>query len=109
MIETIGEWWIVIRDFLADETNKTAIEVLLSILAAAGVVYLYVTGRLAKLITFAAQIKSAVTFGDWLPYALWKLERHTGREIQLTPSQRRHPLLLGWPVLLRLLRERGLR
>ena len=65
--------------------------------------------RLAKLITFAAQIKSAVTFGDWLPYALWKLERHTGREIQLTPSQRRHPLLLGWPVLLRLLRERNLR
>jgi hypothetical protein len=65
--------------------------------------------RLAKLVTFAAQIKSAVTFGDWLPYALWKFERHTGREIQLTPSQRRHPLLLGWPVLWRLLRERNLR
>jgi hypothetical protein len=65
--------------------------------------------RLAKLVTFAAQLKSTVTIGDWLPYALWKLERHTGRKIQLTPSQRRHPLLLGWPALWRLLRDRNLR
>jgi hypothetical protein len=65
--------------------------------------------RLAKLVTFAAQIKSALTMGDWLPYALWKLERHTGRRIELTARQRRHPLLLGWPVLWRLLRERNLR
>jgi hypothetical protein len=65
--------------------------------------------RLAKLVTFAAQVKSTATIGDWLPYALWKLERHTGRKIQLTPSQRRHPLLLGWPALWRLLRDRNLR
>ncbi|MDH3212611.1 MAG: hypothetical protein OEM05_09010 [Myxococcales bacterium] len=65
--------------------------------------------RLAKLVTFAAQIKTAFTFGDWLPYALWKLERHTGRPVQLTARQRRHPLLLGWPVLWQLLRERNLR
>jgi hypothetical protein len=54
-------------------------------------------------------VKSAFTFGDWLPYALWKLNRHTGVEIEPTPLQRRHPFLFGWPVILRLLLSRKLR
>jgi hypothetical protein len=54
-------------------------------------------------------IKSAMTFGDWLPYALWKLTRHSGVVVKLTDRQRRHPFLLGWPVILRLMRDRTLR
>jgi hypothetical protein len=54
-------------------------------------------------------VKSAFTFGDWLPYALWKLNRHTGVEIEPTPLQRRHPFLFGWPVILRLLLSQKLR
>ena len=54
-------------------------------------------------------IKSAFTFGDWLPYALWKLNRHTGVQIEPTPLQRRHPLLFGWPVIFKLLLSRKLR
>ena len=50
-------------------------------------------------------IKSALTFGDWLPYALWKLNRHSGVTIELTERQRRHPLIFGWPVLIRLIRR----
>lgn len=65
--------------------------------------------RLSKLIGFAGQFKTAFTFGDWLPYVLWKLERHGGKRIELTERQRQHPLVWGWPVLWRLLRERGLR
>lgn len=54
-------------------------------------------------------IKSAFTFGDWLPYALWKLGRHSGVTIELTERQRRHPLIFGWPAILRLVRAKTLR
>lgn len=54
-------------------------------------------------------IKSMATFGDWLPYALWKLERHTGVRIEMTPWQRRHPWIACWPVIARLLIGRVLR
>jgi hypothetical protein len=53
--------------------------------------------------------KTAWTFGDWVPYVLWKLERHTGRRIETTERQRRHPLIFGWPIILPLLFKRNLR
>ncbi len=53
-------------------------------------------------------VKTALTLGDWVPYALWKVERHTGRPIELTERQRRHPLVFGWPVFFELLRDRRL-
>lgn len=54
-------------------------------------------------------IKSALTFGDWLPYALWKLQRHSGVRIEVTERQRRHPLIFGWPVIFQLIRGKTLR
>ncbi len=57
----------------------------------------------AKTIAVARLIKTAFTFGDWVPYAKFKLERHTGTTIELTPRQRRHPILFFSPVILRLL------
>lgn len=54
-------------------------------------------------------LKTSYTFGDWVPYALWKLERHTGRKIDLTPRQREHPLIYAWPIILSLLMRRNLR
>lgn len=53
--------------------------------------------------------KTAFTFGDWVPYVLWKLERHAGHEIELTERQRRHPLIFAWPIILPLLVRRNLR
>lgn len=64
---------------------------------------------LAKAVYAAGLFKTAFTFGDWLPYALWKLQRHSGRAIVASERQRRHPLLYGWPLLLRVLRDRALR
>jgi hypothetical protein len=64
---------------------------------------------IAKAVSLARLVKSAATFGDWVPYALWKLERHTGIRLELTPAQRRHPWLCGWPLLLRLIRKGVLR
>jgi hypothetical protein len=64
---------------------------------------------LAKLLYVAQLLKTTATFGDWLPYALWKLERHTGTRIIPSERQRRHPLLWGWPLLFRVLWRRDLR
>jgi len=63
----------------------------------------------AKLLAVIQLLKSAFTFGDWLPYALWKLERHTGTRLTPTERQRRYPFLFGWPLMLRILRRRDLR
>ena len=57
----------------------------------------------------ARLFKTAFTFGDWVPYVLWKLERHAGHEIQLTERQRRHPLIFAWPIILPLILRRNLR
>lgn len=63
-------------------------------------------GRILGLVRL---FKTAYTFGDWVPYVLWKLERHTGRTIELSERQRRHPLVFGWPVILRQIARRNLR
>ncbi len=64
---------------------------------------------IAKGLYVVRLIKSALTFGDWLPYALWKLNRHSGVTIDVTERQRRHPLIFGWPVLFKLIRAKTLR
>lgn len=51
--------------------------------------------------------KASLTFDGGVDYVAWKLERHTGEPIQLSPRVRRHPLIFGWGVLWRL-RRRGL-
>lgn len=54
-------------------------------------------------------LKTSYTFGDWVPYALWKIERHTGRKIVLSPRQREYPLIFAWPIILPILMRRNLR
>ncbi len=65
--------------------------------------------RVGKAMAIGGLLKSSLTFGDWLPYVLWKLQRHTGIQIEPTPRQRKHPLIFGWPVILGLLARRELR
>ncbi|MEE9607769.1 MAG: hypothetical protein V3U03_08505 [Myxococcota bacterium] len=66
--------------------------------------------RPAAKLAYAAQLfKTAATFGDWLPYVLWKLERHTGTRIVPSERQLRHPFVWGWPILFRVLWRRDLR
>ena len=67
------------------------------------------TRPLAKLLAFLRLLKTATTFGEWLPYILWKLERHGGNPIELTDRQRRHPLIFAWPILFRLIANKELR
>ncbi len=61
---------------------------------------------LAKALYLAQLAKSTLTFGDWLPYVLWKLERHSGIRLEPSERQRRHPWIWGWPLLVRALWRR---
>lgn len=65
--------------------------------------------RRAKALTVLGLFKTTLTFDDWVSYALWKVERHSGKKVELTERQRRRPLVYAWPVIIRLLRENVLR
>ena len=58
-----------------------------------------------KLLSLLRLMKAAFTFRGGVDYIVWKLERHSGVKIELTPRQRRHPLLFGWSVVWRLYRR----
>jgi len=62
----------------------------------------------AKFVYVGQLLKTAFTMGDWLPYALWKLERQSGVHIPYTERQRRHPFIFGWPLLYKALKTRAL-
>ncbi len=60
--------------------------------------------RLGKPLAALRLIKAAFTFEGGAAYLAWKIERHTGHRLALTPWQRRHPLLAALPLLVRLRR-----
>ena len=51
-------------------------------------------------------IKAVFTFSGGIDYLAWKITRHSGVKIEITPWQRRHPLLAG-PALFWRLRRKG--
>ncbi len=65
--------------------------------------------RRGKLMSLLRLTKSLFTFSGAVDYAAWKVERHSGQPVKLTPLARRWPLLGGWVVLWRLLRSGSLR
>lgn len=60
--------------------------------------------RLGKALAALRLAKAAFTFEGAAAYVAWKIERHTGHRLALTPWQRRHPLLAALPLLVRLRR-----
>jgi len=63
--------------------------------------------RIGKTLNIARLAKALFTFDGGIDYIVWKLERHSGQPIVLTPWQRRHPLLAA-PFVLAALRRRGI-
>ncbi|MBC7906331.1 MAG: hypothetical protein H7Y60_06225, partial [Rhodospirillaceae bacterium] len=59
---------------------------------------------LGKPLAAARLVKAAFTFNGCAAYLAWKIERHTGYRLRLTPWQLRHPVLAAVPLLLRLRR-----
>lgn len=62
-----------------------------------------------KCLSVLRLVKACFTFRGAVDYAAWKLERHTGEEITVTPRLRRYPLVFAWPLLWRLYRRGVLR
>ncbi|ARO87026.1 hypothetical protein EBAPG3_004135 [Nitrosospira lacus] len=58
-----------------------------------------------KVLSVLRLTKAAFTFRDSISYAAWKIERHTGVRVEVTPMLRRHPVLWGFKVSWRLLRR----
>jgi hypothetical protein len=57
-----------------------------------------------KTLTVLRVAKAAITFDGGLDYLLWKIARHSGKQVIPTPWQRRHPFLAGPLILWRLYR-----
>ncbi len=62
--------------------------------------------RRSKTRTTLRWFKHIMTFANWLPYVQRKVERHTGRSIQLTTLERKLPLIFLWPRAIHVLLTR---
>ncbi|WP_269714314.1 hypothetical protein [Caulobacter sp. NIBR2454] len=58
--------------------------------------------RMGKPLNVARLLKAAFTFEGAARYAAWKIERHTGLPVPLTPWRERHPVLAAPGAMLRL-------
>ncbi len=63
--------------------------------------------RLGKALNLLRLVKASTTFEGAARYAAWKVERHTGIAVELTPWRERHPVLAAPAVLWRVWRARA--
>jgi hypothetical protein len=59
-----------------------------------------------KPLNVARLMKAAFTFQGAARYAAWKIQRHTGVEVEVTPWRERHPILSAPGVLLKVWKNR---
>ena len=57
---------------------------------------------LGKACSVLRLLKAGFTFQNGADYVAWKIARHSGVQIELTPWQRRHPILAGLTLIWRL-------
>nr|WP_238401687.1 hypothetical protein [Altererythrobacter sp. C41] len=62
--------------------------------------------RFGKPLNLARLVKASTTFDGAARYAAWKIERHTGVPVAITPWRERHPVLAAPGVLFRVWRAR---
>jgi hypothetical protein len=62
--------------------------------------------RRSKLRATLRWLKYIALYDGWLDYIVRKIERRSGVSVELTPRERRWPLLLLWPKVFRYLRTR---
>ncbi|WP_338332592.1 hypothetical protein [Acetobacter sp. LMG 32666] len=65
--------------------------------------------RLGRPLNILRLIKAVYTFKGSARYAAWKVQRHSGIEIALSPFAEKHPLLAAPPVLWKLWRQGAFR
>ena len=62
--------------------------------------------RMGKPLNIARLVRATRTFEGAGRYAAWKIERHTGEKIALTPFREKHPILSAPAVAIKLWRSR---
>jgi len=62
--------------------------------------------RLGKPLNILRLLRAAATFEGAARYAAWKIERHTGVAVEITPWRERHPVLAAPGILWRVSRRR---
>ncbi len=62
-------------------------------------------GWQGRVVSIMRLTKAVFTFRDCVDYAAWKIERHTGIKIEVTPRLQKHPILFGGKVLWQLIRQ----
>ena len=62
-----------------------------------------------KMLSVARLAKASATYAGGADYIAWKINRHAGTDCQLSPWQRRHPLLAAISLLPRLLKSGAIR
>lgn len=62
--------------------------------------------RLGKSYNLARLVRASTTFDGAARYAAWKIERHTGIAVEITPWRERHPVLAAPGVLWRVWRAK---
>ena len=62
-----------------------------------------------KLLSVLRLLKATTTFEGGIDYILWKIQRHTGVSVDVSPGLRRHPLLAMWVLSWQLYRRGGFR
>lgn len=63
--------------------------------------------RRGKWLSVVRLAKASFTFAGGIDYLAWKINRHAGTQIVITPWQRRHPLLAALTLLPRLIANRA--
>jgi hypothetical protein len=62
-----------------------------------------------KLLSALRLLKAALTFDDGASYLVWKIQRHSGVRVELSPWQQRHPILASGALFWRVYRAGGFR
>ena len=62
-----------------------------------------------KILSILRLMKAAYTFQGGADYLIWKIERHSGVKVELTPAQRKHPIWAGLTTFWRLYRQGAFR
>jgi hypothetical protein len=62
--------------------------------------------RWSKLRATLRWVKYVALYDDWLDYLVHKVARRSGVAIELSPRERRWPLIFLWPKAIRFLRSR---
>ena len=62
-------------------------------------------GIQGRILSVMRLTKAVFTFSDCVDYAAWKIQRHTGMKIEVTPKLQKHPILFGGKVLWQLIRQ----